>query len=76
MLAGRLSDKMSSELGLLLKCNKPSIFFGETIINILLFLKKEKRSNNEICFFVLSELAPNELKQFKLDIQEAFQKGF
>ena len=50
--------------------------FGETIINILLFLKKEKRSNNEICFFVLSELAPNELKQFKLDIQEAFQKGF
>lgn len=26
--------------------------------------------------FVLSELAPSELEQFKSDIQEAFQKGF
>lgn len=26
--------------------------------------------------FILSELAPSDLKQFKSDIQEAFQKGF
>lgn len=26
--------------------------------------------------FILSELAPSESKQFKSDIQEAFQKGF
>ena len=26
--------------------------------------------------FVLSELLPHEMEQFKTDIQEAFQKGF
>ena len=26
--------------------------------------------------FVLSELLPHEVEQFKTDIQEAFQKGF
>ena len=43
MLAGRLSDKMSSELGLLLKCNKPSIFiWGNDYKHPVIFEKRKE----------------------------------
>ena len=41
-LAGRLSDKMSSELGLLLKRDRPSIFLEGLVVNISLDRTKEQ----------------------------------
>ena len=60
LLAGRLSDKMSSELG-----------YYRNVIGELCFLARRKSM-----IFELVPITEADLPQYKADMQEAIQKGF